>query len=128
MKLNGTIVQALHNSGYRYLGRTGSAYSFAKPLAYAILRADVYDDNTTVDVLLVVKDNKKDDGQKSNLIWKSARRGIIALPGEDLYLSYVQAIADCETDIFLGSPVAILGNRGVRYDFTENLDISADED
>lgn len=128
MKLNGTIVQALHNSGYRYLGRTGSAYSFAKPLAYAILRADVYDDNTTVDVLLVVKDNKKDDGQKSNLIWKSARRGIIALPGEDLYLSYVQAIADCETDIFLGSPVAIPGNRGVRYDFTENLDISVDED
>lgn len=112
-------ISALRNYGYRYLGKTGMAYTFGKPIGYGILRADIYEDNQIVEVMLLVKGEPK-NGKKPNLIWSSKRRGIISLPGEDLYLAFIQAIADCEAEIFLNSSVAIPSNRGVRYDFEEN--------
>ena len=39
---------------------------------------------------------------------------------QKMYEAFVQAIADCEADIFSKTAVAWLQNRDVRYDFEEN--------
>lgn len=40
-----------------------------------------------------------------------------------MYEVLVQAVADCEADIFSKTPVAHLQNRDVRYDFEKNVRI-----
>lgn len=115
-------ISALRNYGYRYLGKTGIAFTFGKPIGYGILRADIYEDNQIVEIMLLVK-GEPQNGKKPNLIWSRKRRGIIALPGEDLYLAFIQAIADCEAEIFGNEPIAIPSNWGVRYDFEENQNL-----
>ena len=120
---NREIHIALHNSGYRYLNKTNDVYTYGKPIGYGILRADFYPGDMEIEILLIVKGNIK-DGKRPNLIWTSCRQEISS-EHNDQYLKCVQTIRDCEAEIFDNSPVAILENRSVRYDFEENstLDI-----
>lgn len=118
------VIDALYNYGYRYVGKKSDAFVFAKPLGYGVLRVEVYDDNAVVDVSLIVRGESK-DGDRQNLIWNEKRRGVIALPGKDMYFAFVQAISDCEAEIFIKNPIAIPKNREVRYDFEDNLDVNS---
>lgn len=112
---------ALHNCGYRFLGEKQETYIYGKPIGYGILRADIYQDK--IEILLMVKGNPQ-NGERPNLVWNSHSCDISPLE-DDTYLNYVQAIKDCEAEIFDKSPVAFEMNRFIRYDFKENptLDI-----
>ena len=117
------VIKALRNYGYRFLGKRRGCYRFCKPLGYGILRADVGEDENSVSVMLVVKGNKK-DGERPNLIWHWTSQGFLEEPDEQkMYEAFVQAVADCEADIFSKAPVAWLQNQGVRYDFEEDVRI-----
>lgn len=117
------VIKALRNYGYRFLENQSGCYTFGKPLGYGILRADVRKDANSVSVMLIVKDNKQND-KRPNLIWAQTSQGFLEENDEQkMYEVFVRAIADCEADIFLKTPVAHLQNRDVRYDFEENVRI-----
>ena len=117
------VKKALRNYGYRFLGYQSGSYIFCKPLGYGILRADVREVENSVSVMLIVKGNVK-DGKRPNLIWKRTSQGFLEEHNEQkMYEAFVQALADCEADIFSKTPVAWLQNRDVRYDFEENVHI-----
>lgn len=117
------VIKALRNYGYRFLDKKSGYYTFGKPLGYGILRADVREGENSVSVMLIVKGNKK-DGKRPNLIWQRTSQGFLEEhEKQKMYEAFVQAIADCEADIFSKTPVAILQNRDVRYDFEENVHI-----
>ena len=114
------VIKALRNYGYRFLGNRSGYYIFAKPLGYGILRADVRKDANSVSIMLIVKGNEQ-NGIRPNLIWHQVKHGFLEEHDElKIYEAFVQAIADCEADIFSKTPVAWLQNRDVRYDFEEN--------
>ena len=114
------VIKALRNYGYRFLENQSGCYTFGKPLGYGILRADVREDENSVSVMLVVKGNEK-DGKRTNLIWQMTSQGFLEEDDEQkMYEAFVQAIADCEADIFSKTAVAWMQNRDVRYDFEEN--------
>lgn len=117
------VIKALRNYGYRFLENQSGCYIFGKPLGYGILRADVREDENSVSVLLIVKGNEK-DGRRPNLVWDGASHGFLEEDDEQkMYEAVVQAIADCEADIFSKTAVAWSQNRYVRYDFEENVRI-----
>ena len=117
------VIKALRNYGYRFLENQSGCYTFGKPLGYGILRADVREDENCVSVMLIVKGNEK-DGKRTNLIWQMTGQGFMEEDDEQkMYEAVVQAIADCEADIFSKTAVAWLQNRDVRYDFDENVHI-----
>lgn len=88
-----------------------------------MLRADVREGENSVSVMLIVKGNVK-DGKRPNLLWQETSRDFLKEHDEQkMYEALVQAVADCEADIFYKTSVAILQNRGVRYDFEENVHI-----
>mgnify|MGYP004454218299 CR=1 FL=1 len=115
---NKEVYLALHNCGYRFLGKTNEVYTYGKPIGYGILRADFYPNDMKIDMLLMVKGNIEDD-KLPNLVWNSSLHKI-SCEHDDLYLNCVQTIKDCEAEIFFKSPVAWGQNRLVRYDFKEN--------
>ena len=115
------VIKALQNYGYRFLENQSGCYTFGKPLGYGILRADVRKDENSVSVMLIVKGNEK-DGKHPNLIWKLTGPRFFEEDDEQkMYEAVVQAIADCEADIFSKTAVAWSQNRDVRYDFEENV-------
>lgn len=117
------VIKALRNYGYRFLENQSGCYTFGKPLGYGIPRADVRKDANSVSVMLIVKGNKQND-KRPNLIWAQTSQGFLEENDEQkMYEAFVRAIADCEADIFLKTPVAYLQNRDVRYDFEENVRI-----
>ncbi len=117
------VIRALRNYGYRFLENQSGCYTFGKPLGYGILRADVREGANSVSVMLIVKGNVK-DGKRPNLIWQQVSQGFLEEDDEQkMYETFVQAIADCEVDIFSKTPVAHLRNRDVRYDFEDNVRI-----
>ena len=117
------VIKALRNYGYRFLGNHRGCYTFGKPLGYGILSADVREGENSVSVMLIVKGNKK-DGKRPNLLWHQTSQGFLEEYDEQkMYEAFVQAIADCEADIFSKTSVAWLQNRDVRYDFEENARI-----
>lgn len=117
------VIKALRNYGYRFLENQSGCYTFGKPLGYGILRADVRKDANSVSVMLIVKGNEK-EGKRPNLIWQQTGQEFWEEHDEQkMYEAVVQAIADCEADIFSKTPVNHLQNRGVRYDFEENVRI-----
>ena len=117
------VIKALRNYGYRFLENQSGCCTFGKPIGYGILRADVREDENAVSVLLVVKENEK-DGKRHNLIWHLTGQGFMEEDDEQkMYEAVVQAIADCEADIFSKTAVAWSQNRDVRYDFEENVHI-----
>ena len=107
---------ALHNCGYRFLGKKQEAYIYGKPIGYGILQAVIYQDK--IEISLIVKGNIK-DGKQPNLLWNSYSCGLSSLDS-NIYLNCVQAIKDGEAKIFNKSPVALEMNRFIRYDFKEN--------
>lgn len=117
------VIKALRNYGYRFLGNKRGCYIFGKPLGYGILRADVREGENSVSVMLIVKGNVK-DGKRPNQIWQRTSQGFLEEHDKQkMYEALVQALADCEADIFSKTPVAWLQNRDVRYDFEENVHI-----
>lgn len=71
----------------------------------------------------MVKGNKK-NGKRPNLKWQRTSDDFLEEYDElKMYEALVQALADCEADIFSKTPVAWLQNRYVRYDFEENVSI-----
>lgn len=53
---------ALHNCGYRFLGKkTRYKYIYGKPIGYGILRADI--SYNKIEILLIVKGNPKSNKQ-----------------------------------------------------------------
>ena len=117
------VIRALRNYGYRFLENQSGCYTFGKPLGYGILRADVREGANSVSVMLIVKGNVK-DGKRPNLILQQVSQGFLEEDDEQkMYETFVQAIADCEVDIFSKTPVAHLRNRDVRYDFEDNVRI-----
>lgn len=113
---NQEVHLALHNCGYRFLGKKQEAYIYGKPIGYGILRADVYQDK--IEILLIVKGNIK-DGKQPNLVWSKPSCDI-SFSNNYTYLNCVQAIKDCEAEIFNESPVAFEMNAFIRYDFKES--------
>lgn len=117
------VIKALRNYGYRFLENKRCCYTFAKPLGYSMLRADVCEGGNSVSVMLIVKGNKK-DGKRPNLLLQQTTQGFMEEHDEQkMYEAFVRAVADCEADIFSKTPVAWLQNRYVRYDFEENVRI-----
>lgn len=117
------VIKALRNYGYRFIGNQSGCYIFGKPLGYGILRVGVRDGVNAVSVILIVKGNEK-DGRRPNLVWDGASHGFLEEDDEQkMYDAVVQAIADCEADIFSKTAVAWSQNRDVRYDFEENVHI-----
>ena len=117
------VIKALRNYGYRFLGNQSGYYTFAKPLGYGLLSADVREGENSVSVMLIVKGNKM-DGKRPNLLWHQTSHGFLEEDDEQkMYEAFVRAVADCEADIFSKTPVAFLQNRDVRYDFEENVNI-----
>lgn len=117
------VIKALRNYGYRFIGNQSGCYIFCKPLGYGILRVGVSEHVNAVSVILVVKGNEK-DGRRPNLVWDWASHGFLEEDDEQkMYEAVVQAIADCEADIFSKTAVAWSQNRDVRYDFEENVHI-----
>lgn len=115
------VIKALQNYGYRFLKKQNDCYVFGKPLGYGILRADVREHENFVNVELIIKGNMK-DGKRPNLIWQRIGHGFLDKDDEQkMYEAFVQIIADCEADIFSATSVAFPQNRGVRYDFEENI-------
>ena len=114
------VTKALRNYGYRFLENQSGCYTFGKPIGYGILRADVREGENSISVMMIVKGNEK-DGKRPNLIWHQTSQGFMEEDDEQkMYESVVQAIADCEADIFSKTAVAWSQNRDVRYDFEEN--------
>lgn len=117
------VIMALRNYGYRFLGNKSGCYIFGKPLGYGILSAEVREGENSVSVMLMVKGNKK-NGKRPNLKWQRTSHDFLEEYDElKMYEALVQALADCEADIFSKTPVAWLQNRDVRYDFKENVSI-----
>lgn len=114
------VIKALRNYGYRFLKNQRGCYTFGKPLGYGILRADVRKDANSVSVMLIVKGNEQ-NGKRPNLIWHQVKQFFLEEHDDrKMYMAFVRAIAYCEADIFSKTPVALLQNRDVRYDFEEN--------
>lgn len=111
---NQEIYSALHNCGYCFLDKQQEVYIYGKPIGYGILRANIYKD--AIEILLIVKGNIK-NGEHPNLVYDSH---VISYLNNATYLDYVQIIKDCEAMLFIKSPIAIISNRLVRYDFREN--------
>lgn len=115
------VIKALQNYGYRFLKKQNDCYVFGKPLGYGILRADVREHENFVNVELIIKGNMK-DGKRLNLIWQRIGHGFLDKDDEQkMYEAFVQIIADCEADIFSATSIAFPQNRGIRYDFEENI-------
>ena len=113
------IIKALRNYGYRLMENKNGCYAFGKPIGYGMLRAEVREDENSVSVMLIVKGNEK-NGKRPNLIWHQTSQGFMEEDDEQkMYEIFVQAIADCEADLFSKTPVARLRNRCDRYDFEE---------
>ena len=113
---NQEVHLALHNCGYRFLGKKQEVYIYGKPIGYGILRANIYQDK--IEILLIVKGNIK-DGKKPNLVWNSYSCDTSFLDN-DIYLNCVQIIKDGEAEIFYNSPISIEVNTFERYDFKED--------
>lgn len=115
------VIKALRNYGYRFIGNQSGCYIFGKPIGYGILRVGVSEHVNAVSVILIVKGNEK-DGIRPNLVWEGVSHGFLEEDDEQkMYEAVVQAIADCEADIFSKTAVAWSQNRDVRYDFGENV-------
>ena len=118
---NQEIYLALHNCGYRFLDKQQEMYIYGKPIGYGVLRANIYQDK--IEILLIVKGNIK-NGERPNLVYDSH---VISYLDNATYLDYVQIIKDCEAMLFSKSPIAIISNRLVRYDFRENPTLNINE-
>lgn len=121
--------KALHNSGYRYVGKKEGVHVYGKPIGYGYLCAYVcdVDAGANLEITLIVKEKQQQkDGTRLNWPWTHSSVDLLFPSGEDEYLLCVQAIKDCEAEIFDKTPISWEMNRDVRYDFEENPALELD--
>lgn len=119
---------ALHNSGYRYLGEKEGVHIYVKPIGYGCLCAKVrnVDAGMILEIFLTVKGKPQKDGTRPNLRWESCCVEFLISSCKEEYLLGVEAIRNSEVDIFDTTPVSWVMNRDVRYDFEENPALELD--
>lgn len=111
------IIEALHNYGYRCVGKIHNNIIFAKPMGYAVVTAEIIQNklNFKLEMTLLVKNT---DGE--NLVWTSKKNTLENLTNDkEYYLNVVQTIMDFEASILDGK-FAWEINRNKRFDFVEN--------
>lgn len=112
-----TIIEALHNYGYRCVGEKDTNIIFAKPMGYSVISAEIIQNksNFKLEMTLIVKNT---DGE--NLVWTSEKNTLENIKNdEEYYLNVMQTIMDFEASILDGK-FAWEVNRNKRFDFTEN--------
>lgn len=112
-----TIIEALHNYGYRCVGEKDTNIIFAKPMGYSVISAEIIQNksNFKLEMTLFVKNT---DGE--NLVWTSEKNTLENIKNdEEYYLNVMQTIMDFEASILDGK-FAWEVNRNKRFDFTEN--------
>ena len=112
-----TIIEALHNYGYRCIGEKDTNIIFAKPMGYSVVSAEIIQNksNFKLEMTLIVKNT---DGE--NLVWTSEKNTLENIKNdEEYYLNVMQTIMDFEASILDGK-FAWEVNRNKRFDFTEN--------
>lgn len=117
MKNINIIIEALHNYGYRCLGKKDNTVIFAKPMGYSIVSAEIIQNksNFKLEMTLFVKNI---DGE--NLVWTSEKNTLENIKNnEEYYLNVMQTIMDFEASILDGK-FAWEVNRNKRFDFREN--------
>lgn len=111
------IIEALHNYGYRCVGKIHNNIIFAKPMDYAVVTAEIIQNklNFKLEMTLLVKNT---DG--SNMVYTSKKNTLENLTNDkEYYLNVVQTIMDFEASILDGK-FAWEINRNKRFDFVEN--------
>ena len=117
MNIKHEIIEALHNYGYRCLGKKDNTVIFAKPMGYSVVSAEIIQNksNFTLEMTLFVKGT---DGE--NLVWTSEKNTLENIKNdEEYYLNVMQTIMDFEASILDGK-FAWEVNRNKRFDFIEN--------
>lgn len=112
-----TIIEALHNYGYRCAVEKDNNIIFAKPMGYSVVTADIIQNksNFKLEMTLIVKGT---DGE--NLVWKSEKNTLENIKNDEkYYLNVMQTIMDFEASILDGK-FAWEINRNKRFDFNEN--------
>ena len=112
-----TIIEALHNYGYRCVGEKDTNIIFAKPMGYSVISAEIIQNksNFKLEMTLLVKNT---DGE--NLVWTSEKYKLVDVEYIDAYYLYIiHLIMDFEASILDGK-FAWEVNRNKRFDFTEN--------
>lgn len=112
-----TIIEALHNYGYRCVGEKDTNIIFAKPMGYSVISAEIIQNksNFKLEMTLIVKNT---DGE--NLVWTSEKNTLENIKNdEEYYLNVMQTIMDFEASILDGK-FAWEVNRNKRFDFIEN--------
>ncbi len=111
------IIEALHNYGYRCVGKIHNNIIFAKPMGYAVVTAEIIQNklNFKLEMTLLVKNTGGE-----NLVWTSKKNTLENLTNDkEYYLNVVQTIMDFEASILDGK-FAWEINRNKRFDFVEN--------
>ena len=111
------IIEALHNYGYRCVGKIHNNIIFAKPMGYSVVTAEIIQNksNFKIEMTLIVKNT---DGE--NLVWTSEKNTLENIKNdEEYYLNVMQTIMDFEASILDGK-FAWEVNRNKRFDFVEN--------
>lgn len=122
------IAEALHNLGYRCIGRTDAEVVFGKPIGYGILRANILIKGTKakLEVMLIVKSEATEAEPAENLVFQSDRCTLSSNKTcDDYYLEAMRFVSDSEA-LIMRNPVNWVHNRFVRYGFKENKSILLD--
>lgn len=117
MNIKHEIIEALHNYGYRCVGKKDTNIFFAKPMGYSFIEADIIleESNIKLEMLVIVKNI---DGE--NLVWTSKMNTLEDIKNrEEYYLNVMQIIMDFEASV-LEKCFAWQVNRNKRFDFREN--------
>ena len=117
MNIKHEIIEALHNYGYRCVGKKDTNIIFAKPMGYSFIEADIIleESNIKLEMLVIVKNI---DGE--NLVWTSEMNALEDIKNrEEYYLNVMQIIMDFEASV-LEKCFAWQVNRNKRFDFREN--------
>lgn len=114
------IIEALHNYGYRCVGKIHNNIIFAKPMGYSIVSAKIIPNklNFKLEMELLVKGT-----DSSNMVYTSKKNTLKNLTNDkEYYLNVVQTIMDFEASI-LSEKFAWEINRNKRFDFVENTQL-----
>lgn len=112
------IIEALRNYGYRCVGKKDTNIIFAKPIGYAIVKAEIIQNksNFKLEMSLIIKNT---DGE--NTVFTSANYMLKNIEdNEEYYLNVIQIIMDFEADILANRKLTYDMNYNTRFDFIEN--------
>lgn len=112
------IIEALRNYGYRCVGKKDTNIIFAKPIGYAIVKAEIIQNksNFKLEMSLIVKGNGDE-----NTVFTSANYMLKNIEdNEEYYLNVIQIIMDFEADILSNRKLTYDMNYNTRFDFIEN--------